>query len=482
MKPPDVTLKIIDGNQCPLYVKGDVFSVKGRALIPPSGKATCMTLPENIAAAVRDCEQADGDCTFSQLAFRFNCSGAATGCEGVIRMECRIIREVPDFPIADDDKAGIRRGIHLLAGYPVFKELATGRLEQLTHLLTSRQAESGETIIRKGDAGHRIYIVATGRAVVEGEGGVTLNTIEPGEVFGEMSLLSGEPAGATVTIDETGKLLCMAAEDFRRLLEECPSVERYLSPLVAKRLAITVLSRFPIFQELDKVQLQRLGNFLSYKRFDAGEVILEKGAPGVDLYIISTGRAEVAGNDVRIAVLDRGEVFGEMSLISGEPVSATVRALTPCKLLYIKGREFLQILAQYPPMQRYLTHLLTKRLAETNNTLFQDFSYGMTGKLADISPAELFQALNVNQKTGALNLSLPGGAARVCFRDGEMVRAAYGDRDGTAAFFQILKEKTGRFKFSSELSPEEKASPFLGDFMWLLMEGVRKIDEASDRG
>ncbi len=63
------------------------------------------------------------------------------------------------------------------------------------------------------------------------------------------------------------------------------------------------------------------------------------------------------------------------------------------------------------------------------------------------------------------------------FREGNLVKAKYSKKEGKEAFFEILKEKDGRFKFSPGLPPEEENTPELGDFMWLLMEGVRRIDE-----
>ena len=75
-------------------------------------------------------------------------------------------------------------------------------------------------------------------------------------------------------------------------------------------------------------------------------------------------------------------------------------------------------------------------------------------------------------------MDLPRGSARVYFRDGEIVHASYDKDEGTSAFFGILQEKEGRFKFKPVLPDEYQSNESLGDFMWLLMEGVRVTDEA----
>ena len=101
----------------------------------------------------------------------------------------------------------------------------------------------------------------------------------------------------------------------------------------------------------------------------------------------------------------------------------------------------------------------------------------MTGTIDQMPPAELFQTLNYNQKTGVLQLQFPQGPATVTFRNGGIVQAEYGRRRGKAAFFAILCEQEGRFNFVPGLSVNKMAMPELGMFMELLMEGLRKIDE-----
>lgn len=247
------------------------------------------------------------------------------------------------------------------------------------------------------------------------------------------------------------------------------------------RVIMEVLARFEIFQSLDQRQLRDLGGYLKYRQMAAGETIVRKGDPGVNLYLIASGSVAVLGEDgIRIAELKRGEVFGEMSLISGEPATATIEVVEPIRLLYINGRDFGRLLKRYPSLQMYFARLLATRLARTNTAQAEVLRAGMTGRLEEVAPSELFQTFNVNGKSGALSLSLPHGAARVAFRDGGLVAAAYDGKTGVDAFFRILGENRGRFSYHPDLTPEEETAEELGEFMWLLMEGIRRIDEAGE--
>ncbi len=239
-----------------------------------------------------------------------------------------------------------------------------------------------------------------------------------------------------------------------------------------------LLNRFEIFRTLNDASLKQIIGYLKMKKYTAGDIVIRRGDVGRNLFVIVSGRVEVLGeDDVIIAFLEAGEVFGELSLLSGTPVSATIRVVEPTRLLYISSKDFRQFLNRHPALQMYFVQLLARRLSETNMARFEEFSSGMIGKLSEMSPAELFQTLNANQKSGVLILELSTGVASASFRDGLPVRARYEEDEGREAFFRILKEKQGRFKFRPRLPQEDQSAEPLGDFMWLLMEGARMADE-----
>lgn len=239
-----------------------------------------------------------------------------------------------------------------------------------------------------------------------------------------------------------------------------------------------LLGHFSIFQALDERSIKDIVSSLKLKKFPKGTPIIKKGDPGVKLFIIVSGKVEVVGDDgMTITFLEKGEVFGEMSLLSGEPVGATIKVVETTRVLFINGKDFRKILNKYPSLQMFFARLLAKRLAQTNIVRSKELSSGMIGTLSDMPPTELVQTLNQNQKTGVLHLQLVGNLSELYFREGGLIRAKHGDIAGVAAFFEVLKEKEGRFKFVPELPPGEESSPELGDFMWLLMEGLNKVDE-----
>lgn len=239
-----------------------------------------------------------------------------------------------------------------------------------------------------------------------------------------------------------------------------------------------LLCNFSIFRTLNEDNLKDLVSMLRLRKYAPNDIIFHKGTPGKNLYIILSGQVDVVDLDgISITKLRNGEVFGEMSLISGDPVGATIKVLEPTTVLYIRGQDFLKVLNRFPSLQMYFARLLSRRLAQSNILISKEFSSGMTGTLAQMPPVELFQTLNYNQKTGTLKLNLPKGPAALVFRGGSIIGAKYGNENGKSAFFSMIGEKDGRFHFVPGLENKDMHLPELGMFMELLMEGLRKLDE-----
>jgi len=243
-------------------------------------------------------------------------------------------------------------------------------------------------------------------------------------------------------------------------------------------LVASLLSNFSIFESVDEFNLRNIVSLIKIKKFPKGSIVLRKGAPAQNFYIILSGTAEVLDDrGVCLSRLSKSDVFGEMSLISGDPVGATIKVVESATILAIKGSDFREILYKFPSVQLYLARILTKRLTESNVQRAEEITSGMSGDLSQMSAAELLQALDLSQKTGVLILTLPKGPAQLLLSRGSLIRADYCNKVGKEAVFEILKEKKGRFKFNSNLPEDQLGSPKIGSLMEILLDASRMIDE-----
>ena len=121
----------------------------------------------------------------------------------------------------------------------LFRGLAAEILDEIVKLASRRSCEEGTVVFLRGDPGDSLYGVITGRVriSVSGPGGkeVFLNIMEPGESFGEIALLDGEPRTATATALAQTELLVLRREHFVALLGREPSIALHLIRLLCRR-------------------------------------------------------------------------------------------------------------------------------------------------------------------------------------------------------------------------------------------------------
>ncbi|MCL7486766.1 MAG: DUF4388 domain-containing protein [Desulfobulbaceae bacterium] len=101
----------------------------------------------------------------------------------------------------------------------------------------------------------------------------------------------------------------------------------------------------------------------------------------------------------------------------------------------------------------------------------------VSGEISEISPSELLQFFHMHQKTGKLILDAAGGTGRVAFREGAIIGAKFQERENKEAIFALLRERRGRFNFFRGIPPSLFEVEDIGDFMMILMEGIKRMDE-----
>lgn len=238
------------------------------------------------------------------------------------------------------------------------------------------------------------------------------------------------------------------------------------------------IETFKALTDDDRLDLAAL---LELESYDYGFPIVQKGEPGTRLYIILSGRVEVVDDQgVALNEMGKGNVFGEMSLLTGEDVSAAIYAAEPCQLATLSHKNFRHILQRFPALQVFFYKLLVRRITDINLKRGEELGSGMAGHIADIPPIELCQMINSIQKTGTLTFESETGNGSVTFYEGEIIDAQCKDLSGKEAFFNILTMSKGRFTFDQGLSAREMKKDILGGFMAIMMEGMKRLDELKE--
>lgn len=113
----------------------------------------------------------------------------------------------------------------------LFGALDEAGRKRLLARATRRSCAAGEVVFREGDRGTDFFVIVRGAVQVSGDdlgNAVTLATLAPGQFFGEVAVLSGQPRQATVTALEPSELLSFPAEAITEALREAPGARTVL--------------------------------------------------------------------------------------------------------------------------------------------------------------------------------------------------------------------------------------------------------------
>jgi CRP-like cAMP-binding protein len=143
-----------------------------------------------------------------------------------------------------------------------------------------------------------------------------------------------------------------------------------------------ILRAEPIFECLSDTQLDNLVKQAHLNHFGRGERVIEEGAEGDSMFVLLRGVASVMvaknGAKIQVATLGAGDCFGEMSLLTGEKRSATVRADADCYVMEIGKPIMADVIREVPGCLEQLSDLLAKRKLETEGVLKEAASKDMT--------------------------------------------------------------------------------------------------------
>lgn len=243
-----------------------------------------------------------------------------------------------------------------------------------------------------------------------------------------------------------------------------------------------MLRKMEVFESLDDEALRDLTLMLEFRTIPVDKVVVKKGEPGNHLNIILKGKLGVLGDDgSRIAEMTTGEIFGEMSLLTGDPVTNSIHTLDATQIAMLSLKNFKYVVVKYPVLQLFLFKMLVAR-AQAMALKEGKISSGMSGQLAEIAAVDLFQLINGSQKTGVVTLGLQRGQAQVYFAEGQVVFARFLQLKGKEAFYSVMNANKGFFSYSKGIPKQLDGRPPIGDFMGMLMEGLQRIDEVEGGG
>ena len=151
--------------------------------------------------------------------------------------------------------------------------------------------------------------------------------------------------------------------------------------------AAEALKKVPFFAKLTLTEARMLGDRLIIRRFGHDQIIFHLGDPAGLLYIISQGKVKIShssadGQEAVLAILGKGDFFGELALLDDSPRSATAEAIEPTETLTLHRDDFLSYLDNNPAFARHVLNTLAKRIRHLNKQISDIFFLDLPARLA----------------------------------------------------------------------------------------------------
>jgi CRP-like cAMP-binding protein len=273
--------------------------------------------------------------------------------------------EIGEAEIIDAEPAPAERAREVLPRTPLFSDLSPESLQRLIERAKVLTLADDEIVCRQGEFSDDVYVVVEGavRVMLERPHAADLGTLGEGEFFGEVALLTGGPRSATVRAVGPTELLVIGRNVIGELIEHEPAVLTVVLRFLRERLLRQLAIRNPLFgpfaDEPERFQLLEI---------ELGNTIIREGEKVKGLYVLMAGEAQALRTDERgehaVGDLMVGDLCGEMSLLSGAPAVATVRAASKCLALFLSAKEFREAIMVHSQLLELVATLADERRAK----------------------------------------------------------------------------------------------------------------------
>ncbi len=246
------------------------------------------------------------------------------------------------FTVRMNDRLILLGGLGFLSGMP------RASIERLAGAARVRHAATGEVVVRQGERGAEFFVIADGQAevsILERGEERAVRKLKPGEFFGERALLERGIRTATVRALTPMRLLVFGERTFWGELAGPIAWRQKVRESLNER---ELLKRVPLFADVSSRQLDLLAIKLAVVPFRKGTVIVRRGDPGNDFFIVRDGRLAAIGESRQtLSEMGPGEFFGEIALLRETPRTATVVGTVAGSVWRLGRQDFHELLGQY---------------------------------------------------------------------------------------------------------------------------------------
>jgi CRP-like cAMP-binding protein len=211
------------------------------------------------------------------------------------------------------------------------------------------------TLFKRGDADSNLIYLLSGEVILQADG-LVIESISANTEAARFALAHQIPRKIDAVAKGTVRFLRLEAAKVNNLppfeYKEDTSFMSVDEPDDSGDDWMTALLKLPVFQRLPPANLQKILMGLELVEYQKGATVIEQGAIGDYYYLIKSGQCLISrkpsasAKEIKLGVMDKGDTFGEDSLITGGPRTVTITALTGLSLLRLSKQQFVSLIKE----------------------------------------------------------------------------------------------------------------------------------------
>lgn len=278
-------------------------------------------------------------------------------------------------PIETADKAKIS-----FERTPLLSGLSGEELESFIDSLVLKEFGEGDTIYDKDMPGNELYLIGMGTVRLESMNvrgkQQTFSRLSEGDFFGELSFMSGSPHIEAAIAESEVSVLIIDRHVFDLWVKKYPDIHETVEDFYRRRVLARILAITPVFEGIEPAARVPLAQQFTTSFFRKGDIIIREGDVENTFYLIRSGRVVVStinkkdtSKNVKLGILGEGSFFGEVSMLTNKPRTASVVALHDTELLTLTRDKFNNIAKEHPSVRTVVEAFLKQRVISTIQTL-----------------------------------------------------------------------------------------------------------------
>ncbi len=288
-----------------------------------------------------------------------------------------------DKRLGQKDVSGKDRAKLSFERTPLLSGLSGEELESFMDSLELREVPAGNYIFKSGDAGDYLYLIGMGSVGMEAPLASGKNRVYSrlgeGDFFGEHAFMARTTHHDQAVAETDTSVLMIDRETFDGWVEKHPAIQSTVEDFYRKRVLARVLAITPVFEGVPPEARMALADKFRLKTYESGTEVVKEGESGDVFYLIRSGHVKIStrgmrnqGEPVELGAMGEGSFFGEVSLLTDKPRTATVIAEDGLELMELTREDFRTIVADFPSVLKVVEAYQKQRVQDTIKTLMRN--------------------------------------------------------------------------------------------------------------